>query len=127
MDRLQELVTFMHKLVSDFRLKPTHISLCVALCHAWVRSNFQNIFQVSRRKLMDTSRLQSRATYHKVHLISLCRPSTLFWIYIFHQAYLYSFIWGCSCEEETIPIFKFYSLSAKWIVFPLREQKLTER
>ena len=66
MDRLQELMTFMDGLASDIRLKPTHISLCIALCHAWVRSNFQNIFQVSRRKLMAASRIQSKATYHKV-------------------------------------------------------------
>ncbi len=66
MDRLQELMTFMHELASDLRLKPTHISLCLALCHAWVRSNFQNYFQVSRSKLMAASRIQSRATYHKV-------------------------------------------------------------
>ena len=66
MDRLQELMTFMHGLASDVRLKPTHISLCIALCHAWVRSNFQNSFQISRRKLMAASRIQSRATYHKV-------------------------------------------------------------
>ena len=66
MDRLQELMTFMDGLASDVRLKPTHISLCTALCHAWVRSNFQNIIQVSRSKLMAASRIQSRATYHKV-------------------------------------------------------------
>lgn len=66
MDRLQELMTFMHELAADIRLKPTHISLCLALCHAWVRSSFQNNFQVSRCKLMAASRIQSRATYHKV-------------------------------------------------------------
>ena len=66
MDRLQELMTFMDGLASDARLKPTHISLCIALYHAWVRSNFQNIFQISRRKLMAASRIQSKATYHKV-------------------------------------------------------------
>ena len=67
MDRLQELMTFILELTADIRLKPTHISLCLALCHAWVRSNFQNIFQVSRSKLMAAaSRNQSRATYHKV-------------------------------------------------------------
>jgi hypothetical protein len=56
----------MHELASDIRLKPTHISLGVALGHAWVTSNFQNIFQVSRSKLMAASRIQSRVTYHKV-------------------------------------------------------------
>ena len=66
MDRLQELMTFMDGLASDIRLKPTHVSLCLALCHAWVRSDFQNVFQVSRSKLMAASRIESRATYHKV-------------------------------------------------------------
>jgi len=66
MDRLQELMTFMHELASDIRLKPTHISLCLALCHAWLRGDFKNIFQVSRSKLMAASRIQSQATYHKV-------------------------------------------------------------
>src|SRR5688572_10869058 len=66
MDRLQELLTFMDGLAPDVRLKPTHISLCTALCHAWVRSDFQNFFQISRRKLMAASRIQSKATYHKV-------------------------------------------------------------
>src|SRR5687768_13357566 len=66
MDRLHVLMTFMHRLASDIRLKPTHISLCLALSHAWVRSDFQNFFQISRRKIMAASRIQSRATYHKV-------------------------------------------------------------
>ena len=66
MDKSQQVISFIHQLASDIRLKPTHISLCLALCHAWMRSNFQNIFQVSRSKLMAASRIQSRATYHKV-------------------------------------------------------------
>jgi hypothetical protein len=66
MDKPQEVITFIHKLASDIRLKPAHISLCLALCQAWVGSDFQNIFQVSRSKLMAASRIQSRATYHKV-------------------------------------------------------------
>ncbi|WP_276372933.1 hypothetical protein [Chryseolinea sp. H1M3-3] len=65
MDNPQELIPFVHKLASDIRLKPNHISLCFALYHAWVGSSFQNIFQVSRSKLMGTSRIRSRATYHK--------------------------------------------------------------
>ena len=66
MDKPQELITFINKLASDIRLKPAHISLCLALCQAWVRSNFQNTFQVSRSKLMAALRIRSRATYHKV-------------------------------------------------------------
>jgi hypothetical protein len=66
MDRLKELMAFMDGLAYDVRLKPTHISLCIALYHAWVRSNSQNFFQVSRRKLMAASRIQSKAAYHKV-------------------------------------------------------------
>jgi hypothetical protein len=56
----------MDKLAFDIRLKPTHISLCLALCHAWMRNDCQFIFQISRSKLMAASRIQSRATYHKI-------------------------------------------------------------
>jgi len=66
MDKPQKLITFIQRLACDIRLKPTHLSLSLALCHAWVTGDFQNIFQVSRSKLMAASRIQSRATYHKI-------------------------------------------------------------
>lgn len=66
MDNLQKLGPFLHRLASDIRLKPTHVSMCVALCHAWSRSPFQNDFNVSRRQLMSDAHIRSYVTYHKV-------------------------------------------------------------
>lgn len=61
-DRLSDLI---NRVASDERLKPTHISLYVALCHAWITSRFQRCYNVSRRQLMRLSRIQSKSTYHK--------------------------------------------------------------
>lgn len=65
MEELQQLAHFIHKLVSDNRLKPVHISLSLALCHSWIRSRFQTHYRISRRTLMKASRIRSKATYHK--------------------------------------------------------------
>jgi hypothetical protein len=61
-DRLSDLIS---RVASDERLKPTHISLYVALCHAWITSRFHECYNISRRQLMRLSRIQSKSTYHK--------------------------------------------------------------
>ena len=61
-DRLSQIIA---RVASDDRLKPTHISLYVALCHAWTMNGFQQCYNVSRRQLMRLSRIQSKSTYHK--------------------------------------------------------------
>jgi hypothetical protein len=61
-ERLSYLIS---RVASDERLKPTHISLYVALCHAWMMNRFQQCYNVSRRQLMRLSRIQSKSTYHK--------------------------------------------------------------
>ena len=61
-ERLSYLIS---RVASDERLKPSHISLYVALCHAWITSRFQRCYNVSRRQLMRLSRIQSKSTYHK--------------------------------------------------------------
>jgi len=65
METLDQLSDFISRVASDERLKPTHISLYVALCHAWIPSRFQQCYNVSRRQLMRLSRIQSNSTYHK--------------------------------------------------------------
>ena len=66
MDNFQRVGLFLHGVASDVRLKPTHVSLCIALCHVWSRSLFQNDFHVSRRQLMSGAHIRSYVTYHKV-------------------------------------------------------------
>ena len=65
MKTLEHLSDFIGRVASDHRLKPTHISLYFALCHSWIVSKFRRRYRVSRRQLMMTSRIRSRATYHK--------------------------------------------------------------
>jgi hypothetical protein len=66
MDKLQQLTRYINRIISDDRLTPVHISLCMALCHTWVTSQFQLPFRISRRLLMRASRIRSKATYHKI-------------------------------------------------------------
>jgi hypothetical protein len=65
MEKLDQLSDFINRVVSDERLKPTHVALYVALCHAWITNRFQQRYNVSRRKMMRLSRIKSKSTYHK--------------------------------------------------------------
>jgi hypothetical protein len=65
MDRYEKLTHFIERIVLDTRLKPVHISLFIALCHGWIASKFQRSYRITRRLLMNASRIRSRATYHK--------------------------------------------------------------
>lgn len=64
--QLEQLFRFINRVALDVRLKPTHISLYLALCHLWITNRFSNTFRVSRRKLMSAAHIQSIVTYHKV-------------------------------------------------------------
>jgi hypothetical protein len=65
MERGDQLSSFINHVVSDERLKPVHIALFTAVCHAWMASEFAQACQVSRSRLMQGSRILSKATYHK--------------------------------------------------------------
>jgi hypothetical protein len=65
MDHLNQLKTYLNRVASDARLKPSHISLFTALCRAWLLSDCKNPYTVSRRQLMRASHLNSKTTYHK--------------------------------------------------------------
>ncbi|HRE68585.1 MAG TPA: hypothetical protein PLM56_12975 [Cyclobacteriaceae bacterium] len=64
--KLIELKSFIQRIVTDSRMQPTHISLSLALCQAWIDQGFQKQYRVSRSRLMQTSHIRSIATYHKV-------------------------------------------------------------
>lgn len=66
MEGYQQLFPFINQIISDSRLRPTHIALTLALCQAWITSRCQHDYYVSRRKLMGASRIHSKATYHKI-------------------------------------------------------------
>ena len=66
MENLEQLSFFISRVASDVRLRPTHTSLYLALCHAWSTSQFADGFHVSRRRLMCGAHIRSIATYHKI-------------------------------------------------------------
>jgi hypothetical protein len=66
MEKLEQLSSFMNGVALDVRLRPTHTSLFLAICHAWSTSQFADAFHVSRRRLMFAAHIRSIATYHKV-------------------------------------------------------------
>jgi hypothetical protein len=65
MDRPPILIHYIHRLVSDSRLKPAHLLLSIAICDKWASCEFTRAYQVSRGALMKASRIKSTATYHK--------------------------------------------------------------
>ncbi|MEQ1584932.1 MAG: hypothetical protein ABL895_03575 [Cyclobacteriaceae bacterium] len=65
MDNHARLTTYLHKIVSDRRLKPVHLSLSLAICDTWINNHFDQPFRISRSELMRASRIRSYATYHK--------------------------------------------------------------
>lgn len=66
MDNLELLKDYIRRITSDKRLKPVHVSLLIALCERWIISDFNICYTISRKILMDRSRIKSKATYHKV-------------------------------------------------------------
>src|SRR5687767_4209375 len=66
MDKLQKLTDCLNRATSDARLTPLHLAIYLALCNEWIANQFHNPYNISRRKMMEASRIRSRATYHKV-------------------------------------------------------------
>lgn len=66
MNNGEQLHFFIGRIACDRRLKPAHIALCLALTSVWITNQYGYTFFISRRSLMDKSRIRSYATYHKV-------------------------------------------------------------
>lgn len=66
MEQLQQITHYITKVTSDERLKPIHLALSFALCNGWIIAQFQQPYRVSRKVLMQASRIRSKATYHRV-------------------------------------------------------------
>jgi hypothetical protein len=66
MNRVEQLSNFLLRVTSDVNLNPTHISICTALCSAWIANGFSNPFRISRTEIMTAARIKSKSTYHKI-------------------------------------------------------------
>ncbi|MXV14012.1 hypothetical protein [Hufsiella ginkgonis] len=65
MEKYNLILGFLDKVVHDSRLMPTHVSLYTTLLFQWKESRFSVPFRVTRRELMQLSKIASTSTYHK--------------------------------------------------------------
>lgn len=66
MNYVRHLTAFFDRVALDKRLHPTHISLYMALFQYWNYNRFQSPISISRSEMMAVSKIQAKATYHKV-------------------------------------------------------------
>ena len=71
MSTREQVHAFLEKAKHDARIKPSHVSLYIALYSYWLLNDFSNPFYISREKIMAYAHIASTATYHKV-LRDLC-------------------------------------------------------
>ena len=62
---IKELTLFFSRIPNDEWVTPFHISIYIALFEIWNLNHFQNPVSISRRKIMNMSKISSNATYHK--------------------------------------------------------------
>lgn len=65
MNYIKHLTGFFNKISYETNLKPTHISLYLALFQCWNVNRFKNPTGISREEIMKASKINSKATYHK--------------------------------------------------------------
>ncbi len=66
MNNVEPLNNFLQRVTSDANLTTTHVGVCTALAVAWINSGFINPFSISRSRLMTSSKIRSKTTYHKI-------------------------------------------------------------
>jgi hypothetical protein len=65
MNYIKHLTGFFSCIVNEQTIYPTHISLYLALFQRWNVNRFKNPIAISRDEIMKSSRIASKATYHK--------------------------------------------------------------
>jgi hypothetical protein len=65
MNYIKHLTGFFNKIHYETNLNPTHISLYLALFQCWNVNRFKNPTGISREEIMKSSKINSKATYHK--------------------------------------------------------------
>ena len=72
MNNLNQLSVFLQRVTADINLRSSHISLYTVLCQAWLKNGCKNPFNISRRQVMNLSRIKSLATYHRIIRELIC-------------------------------------------------------
>ena len=65
MNYIRLLTAAMQCFIVDKQLNPTHISMYIALFQYWNLNRFENPISISRKEIMQLSKIGSVATYHK--------------------------------------------------------------
>ena len=65
MNYIRHLNAAMVRFTEDDRLRPSHISLYLALFQLWNANRFRNPLSISRGEVMRVSKIGSVATYHQ--------------------------------------------------------------
>ena len=60
MNYIKHLTGFFDKIVQDFDLNPTHISLYLALFQFWNLNRFQNPISITRDEVMRISKIEGK-------------------------------------------------------------------
>lgn len=60
-----QLTSFVIRSIKDPMIKPTHISLYLALFQFWHYNGLKNPINIDRKEVMEVSKIASKATYHK--------------------------------------------------------------
>ena len=76
MNYIKHLNGILDQFSKDTRLKPTHISLYIALFQFWNYNRFPNEFYINREEVMKFSKIGSNTTYHR------CIKELSHWKYI---------------------------------------------
>ena len=63
-EQVHFLMCFLNRMADDERLNTSHVSLCFALIICWNDQKHNLPFKISRRILMDYSKIGSISTYH---------------------------------------------------------------
>lgn len=66
MNKIDQVGDFLLRITSDVKLSASHISICTALCSAWIENGLKNPFRISRKKVMTAAKIKSTSTYHRI-------------------------------------------------------------
>ncbi len=66
MSNAEQLSNFIQRVTSDGKLNTSHISMCTALCSAWIENGLRNPFNISRKSIMTAAKIKSTSTYHRI-------------------------------------------------------------
>lgn len=66
MKHVKHFTAFYDLVVINEHISTAHISLYLSLFQFWGMNKFQNPVSISRKEVMDVSKIRAKATYHKV-------------------------------------------------------------